>query len=115
MVNDGLPQNSVIDMAMDSMGYLWLTTEGGLVRYDGHAFRTFHLPTADLHSTERMRHFFTTAQGELLVDDANRNLYMIHGHFAVIPMPGLRSGSTIRGGLPSADLLVDLLEVGQRA
>ncbi len=110
MVNDGLPQNSVIDMAMDSMGYLWLTTEGGLVRYDGHAFRTFHLPAADVPSTERMRHLITTAQGELLVDDANRNLYMIHGHFAVIPLSGLRSGLTLRGGFPSAELLMELLE-----
>lgn len=109
MVNDGLPQNSVIDMAMDSMGYLWLTTEGGLVRYDGHAFRTFHLPDADVPSTERMRHLITTSHGELLVDDANRNLYMIHGHFAVIPLSGLRSGLTIKGGFPSAELLMELL------
>ena len=38
---EGLPQSSVYDIAQDRDGYLWLTTWGGLVRFDGVRFRVF--------------------------------------------------------------------------
>jgi len=39
---NGLPQNSVIHVQMDDDGYLWLTTQAGIVRYDGQRFRLFN-------------------------------------------------------------------------
>jgi PAS domain S-box-containing protein len=39
--DDGLPQNTVIDMAQTPDGYLWLATEEGLARFDGVRFTTF--------------------------------------------------------------------------
>lgn len=38
---DGLPQNSIKSIVPDESGYLWLATEGGLTRYDGHNFLVF--------------------------------------------------------------------------
>jgi ligand-binding sensor domain-containing protein/signal transduction histidine kinase len=38
---DGLPQNTVIAVAQTLDGYLWLGTEGGLVRFDGVSFTVF--------------------------------------------------------------------------
>jgi signal transduction histidine kinase/ligand-binding sensor domain-containing protein len=38
---EGLPQSSVHSIAQTPDGYLWLATEGGLVRFDGIAFRIF--------------------------------------------------------------------------
>ncbi len=38
---EGLPQSSVHSIAQTADGYLWLATEGGLVRFDGMAFRIF--------------------------------------------------------------------------
>lgn len=38
---NGLPQNSVKAIAQDRNGFVWLTTEAGLVRFDGHRFITF--------------------------------------------------------------------------
>ena len=32
---DGLPSNTVNDMAQDSLGYVWMATGNGLCRYDG--------------------------------------------------------------------------------
>jgi len=33
--DNGLPQNSVKDIIKDKYGFIWLTTENGIVRYDG--------------------------------------------------------------------------------
>jgi ligand-binding sensor domain-containing protein len=38
---NGLPQNSIRSIAQDQMGFVWLATEGGLVRYDGLNFKVF--------------------------------------------------------------------------
>ncbi|WAC09422.1 sensor histidine kinase [Dyadobacter pollutisoli] len=36
--DNGLPQNSVKSLAPDGEGYIWLATENGLARFDGHHF-----------------------------------------------------------------------------
>ena len=38
---NGLPQNSIRDILQTRDGYLWLATEGGLVRFDGARFVVF--------------------------------------------------------------------------
>jgi signal transduction histidine kinase/ligand-binding sensor domain-containing protein len=39
---EGLPQSSVHSIVQTPDGYLWLATEGGLVRFDGFTFQTFN-------------------------------------------------------------------------
>lgn len=39
--DNGLPQNSVKDIKFDKAGYCWLSTEMGLVRFDGKDFKTY--------------------------------------------------------------------------
>jgi signal transduction histidine kinase len=34
-MEEGLPQNSVKDIAKDKYGFIWLSTDGGIVRFDG--------------------------------------------------------------------------------
>jgi signal transduction histidine kinase/ligand-binding sensor domain-containing protein len=48
--DDGLPQNTVHAIQQTSDGYLWLATDGGLVRFDGVEFTLF-----DRHSTPELR------------------------------------------------------------
>lgn len=43
---DGLPSNSIHDIQEDSLGFLWMGTLNGLVRYDGYTFKTY-LPHQD--------------------------------------------------------------------
>jgi ligand-binding sensor domain-containing protein/anti-sigma regulatory factor (Ser/Thr protein kinase) len=37
-INEGLSQSSVVDIAFDNAGFLWLATQVGLNRYDGNRF-----------------------------------------------------------------------------
>lgn len=37
----GLPSNTVYDIFQDSKGFLWIATENGLARYNGHTFFTY--------------------------------------------------------------------------
>lgn len=77
-VRNGLPQSSVVDLAMDSLGFLWISTEGGLVRYDGHRFKTVRPPQDNL-GTVRMRELITTQAGELLLFNAQGRLFRAKG------------------------------------
>ena len=76
--NNGLPQNSVRSLAFDEDGYLWMTTEGGLVRFDGKRFQV-HIPSTDTVMREdRMGHLFRTWNGDLLATDAIGSLYQLN-------------------------------------
>lgn len=53
----GLPQNSVKAIAKDTYGYIWMTTEDGLVRFDGERFA--RIGKADISiSSNRFVYFF---------------------------------------------------------
>lgn len=49
-LEQGMPQLSVLSMTQDATGYLWLTTQNGVARFDGVGFRNF-----DLRSTPELR------------------------------------------------------------
>src|SRR5262245_61965291 len=41
---EAVPQNSLIALAFDHEGYLWIGTEDGAARYDGRAWRVMPMP-----------------------------------------------------------------------
>ncbi|MDR9415103.1 MAG: two-component regulator propeller domain-containing protein [Gracilimonas sp.] len=41
-IEDGLPVNTLNNMVQDSMGYLWISTYDGLVRFDGIDFKIYN-------------------------------------------------------------------------
>ena len=53
-VEEGLPQNSVTDIVQDDDGFLWLTTSGGLARFDGREFRVYDLVGPEGLPTHRL-------------------------------------------------------------
>lgn len=65
-VEDGLTQNSVIDIAQDSIGYLWLATQDGLNRYSGKDFVHYNKQFEDITRPD-----FSTL-GKVYVDKENR-------------------------------------------
>ena len=55
---NGLPQNSVKSIAIDDVGFIWLATESGVVRFDGNEFKLFNkrntgIKTSRIVSIER--------------------------------------------------------------
>jgi diguanylate cyclase (GGDEF)-like protein len=42
-IEDGLPQLSVLSVTQDATGYLWITTQNGVARFDGVQFRVFNV------------------------------------------------------------------------
>lgn len=53
---NGLPQNSVKDLAFDNLGFVWAATEAGLVRFDGRKFSVFNKRNLKV-SSERFTSF----------------------------------------------------------
>lgn len=59
---NGLPQNSVKDFVVDASGFLWMTTESGIVRFDGKNFRVFSSSNTSIRSN-RFRIFAKPLSG----------------------------------------------------
>ncbi|MDQ6478068.1 hypothetical protein [Dyadobacter sp. LHD-138] len=78
---NGLPQNSVKDIAPDLEGFVWLTTENGLVRFDGRRFKVFNKSNLDI-STNRLTWFQPSMQkrsNHLYALTSNMDFFRIQG------------------------------------
>ncbi|SFD74565.1 Signal transduction histidine kinase [Chitinophaga sp. CF118] len=87
---DGLPQNSVKDIAPDEHGFLWLSTENGLVRFDGYRFLNFNgsnLPIKDSHI-----HFIypNAKRNGILAKTIMKEVLTIHNGSVNLLMPASR-------------------------
>lgn len=49
-IKDGLVQGTAADIVQDSLGYMWIATQGGLVKYDGYSYETFQKSPFDTTS-----------------------------------------------------------------
>lgn len=99
--NNGLPQNSVVQLEIDTAGSAWIGTESGLVRFDGGGLRTIDLRADDAVPAQRIRKVTPTAKGEIIVQDARGNIYRVdHGPPALLARD--RQRWAMRGGVPSA-------------
>ena len=78
-IKDGLPENSVQCMLQDHLGFLWLGTQSGLVKYDGYTMKVF-LPDPDdsFSISDRMfLSFYEDKSGNLWIGtwDGGLNLF----------------------------------------
>ncbi|WP_251359771.1 two-component regulator propeller domain-containing protein [Kangiella sp. TOML190] len=46
-IQEGLSQTSITDMVQDAQGFMWVATQSGLNRYDGHQFEIFSKQVGD--------------------------------------------------------------------
>ena len=68
---DGLPQNSVNDIIQTDDGYIWLATYGGLVRFDGLTFKTFHIGNTRGLESNRLKTLLESNSGGLWLGHDN--------------------------------------------
>jgi hypothetical protein len=73
--DNGLPQNTIKGMKMDSHGFLWVLTEAGLVRFDGEQFRVYDRLPDGRQLTSRMSALEMTAGDDIIVLDTAQNAY----------------------------------------
>ncbi len=71
-VEDGLPVNSINAMAQDDLGYLWLATMDGLVRFDGLEFKVFDSATHPALASNRLVLLERDGDALWLVSEDNR-------------------------------------------
>ncbi len=95
LTENGLPQNTVHDIAQTLDGYIWIATDEGLARFDGLSFTVFdkqntpQLKDGDIHA------LLADGQGSLWVCTTNGLLRLSEGKFL---------SWTTREGLPSDDV-----------
>ncbi|MBT8210177.1 MAG: hypothetical protein KJP14_06580 [Eudoraea sp.] len=67
---NGLPSNEVRHVALDSLGFAWIATDAGLVRFDGIQFESYtqYVPS------QYGKYLLATAEGLLLSHDAGISL-----------------------------------------
>ena len=63
---NGLPQNSAKDLLLDRNDFLWITTENGLVRFDGQQFLLYNASNTPFLQTNRFGTISETSQREVL-------------------------------------------------
>lgn len=76
-VEDGLPINSAnyIDHHVD--GYLYIATNDGLARFDGHSFFTYKTSNSPAMFSNRIAWVGSSSSGEVWFSDSEKNLYLL--------------------------------------
>ncbi|MEO8148589.1 MAG: ATP-binding protein [Bacteroidia bacterium] len=109
---NGLPQNSIKAMIMDTNGFLWMTTESGLVRFDGRNFKVFNTFNTSGLTANRLFGLHKTIDGKLLMTDTYGGLYSIkENKIAVIKKGNYNDNNFlfIKGQLPSIHFYLEFI------
>lgn len=102
----GLPQNSVMALEKDNHGYLWISTEEGLVRFDGSSPKVFDQDSYPQMIEQTYYTFFKTPGG--LWATADRSVALLEKNIQrVIDCSSITEGTWIRA--ITVDLSGDLL------
>jgi signal transduction histidine kinase len=95
---NGLPQNSIRAITGDQYGFIWLTTENGLVRFDGQKFFTFDKSNLNV-STTRFGWLFPDINGgdhQVFANNDSKEFVSIQGPHAIRTMA--KSVDELNGG-----------------
>src|SRR5215813_3957987 len=63
--DSGLPQNTIHRVIQTQDGYIWLATDGGLVRFDGIQFTVFDKQNTPVFKSNQIRNLFEDSRGSL--------------------------------------------------
>jgi signal transduction histidine kinase/ligand-binding sensor domain-containing protein/ActR/RegA family two-component response regulator len=101
LTDQGLPQNTVLAAAQTADGYLWLSTQVGLTRFDGTEFRLFLLHDQPGLGDVRIDVLLAGRAGQLWIGTRRGLAVYEHGAFSPAA-PGL-AGTRVRALLEDRD------------
>ncbi|MFM7824393.1 MAG: hypothetical protein ACKPB3_11545, partial [Bacteroidota bacterium] len=107
---NGLPQNSVKSMFMDENRFLWMSTEGGLVRFDGYDFDLYNTSNIKGLTNDRLGYLVPGTNGELFADDIDGNIVKISDskvRMAHKVQTSRFGGYILRGSTPDLAFLIN--------
>ncbi|MGG7666964.1 sensor histidine kinase [Dyadobacter sp. BHUBP1] len=106
---EGLPQNSVRSIVHDELGFIWLATEQGLVRYDGKSFKIFTKKSLGIESDRFYQFQRNAATGEIYAYSEFNRAVRISGGTATVDSANLFIRDIDRGPI-SAFIRLKLAE-----
>ncbi len=109
---DGLPQSSVVAIEQTPDGFLWVTTLGGLARFDGRTFLTFDTTTNPELPHSRFAGVRVDGDGQLWVTlQTGQLLRLSDGRFELMgPVHGFPGGIVLRIAVVNGRFVVDTTE-----
>ena len=87
-VEQGLPQISVLGIAQDRAGYLWLTTQTGVARFDGERFANFDTASTGADLSMSTAIWADPADG-VWFGNAHGAVHESAGRFTAVPGPAV--------------------------
>lgn len=73
--DNGLPQNSVMQLRLDKNGFVWMTTQGGSVRFDGTHFVTYNLSNVPQLTSNRIIELDLTGDSTIYFKDTSFKVF----------------------------------------
>ncbi len=97
---DGLPENRVVGVAQAADGYLWVATQGGMVRFDGARFLPVTVPGDEFLFAGTMRLLWRDREAGLWLAKEGGVMVRIEGNQVrvITPSEGLLPNETQRSG-----------------
>ena len=87
--DNGLPQNSVTGVTKTADGYIWFTTNEGLVRFDGVRFKVFNRSNTPEITNNRMSGAFADNSGTIWMNTEEGEILCYEkGVFKIAMKPG---------------------------
>lgn len=108
---NGLPQNSINSLYFTPGGFLWLATEGGLVRFNGQKFKVFNKQNVAKIEDDRIKFIISDVAGNIYAQDSKGEVLQIKENTLSYFNKG-RYSYPIRGVLPGAYPLEDSVHAG---
>ncbi|MBO9611831.1 MAG: histidine kinase [Dyadobacter sp.] len=85
--DNGLPQTSVGNVVMDKNGFLWLATQGGLVRFDGKQFVTYNRLNVPSLSSNRILKVALRSDSIVYFTDENAHFFSFDEENRAVRLP----------------------------